>query len=79
MPDELCDILARHGAQNIRISGPGALSRSIPGEVLRNIMANAEVKREFLNFCYEYDSNLCVAGMGKDNLVAIADVPEPRT
>ena len=74
MPDELYEIMERYGAKNIRLSGPGALSRSIPGEVLRNIMTDNALKAEFLDFCYEYDSNLYVAGMGKDNIVAIADL-----
>jgi hypothetical protein len=74
MPDELQGLLRRYGAKNIRLSGPGALSRSIPGEVLRNIVRDEALKRDFLDFCYAYDSNLCVAGMGKDNIVAIADL-----
>ena len=74
MPDELIAILNRCGAQHVRLSGPGALSRSIPGEVLENIMRNDRLKREFLDFCYLYDSNQWVAGMGKDNIVAVADV-----
>jgi len=74
MPDELQAILKRCGAQNVRLSGPGALSRSIPGEVLGNIMRDERLKRDFLDICYAYDSNLWVAGMGKDNLVAIADL-----
>ena len=73
MPDELCDIMERAGVKNTRLSGPGALSRSIPGPVLRNIMTDMQLKRDFLNFCYLYDSNPYVAGMGKDNIVAIAD------
>ena len=74
MPDELRGILERGGAMNISLSGPGALSRSIPGEVLRNIMRDERLKQEFLEFCYKYDSNLHVAGMGKDNIAAIADI-----
>ena len=72
MPDELIGILERSGAVDVRISGPGALTRHIPGEVLRNIMNDEALKRDFLDFCYEYDSNLYVAGLGKDNVVAIA-------
>ena len=72
MPDEVCGILERAGTKKIKLSGPGALSRSIPGEVLRNIMSDESLKREFLDFCYEYDSQLWCAGMGKDNIVAIA-------
>ena len=74
MPDELRGIMERNGAKNIRLSGPGALSRSIPGEVLRNIMRDEVLKQEFLDFCYNYDSNIHVAGIGKDNIAAIADV-----
>ena len=74
MPDELRDMMARHGAVDIRLSGPGALSRSVPGEVLVGIMKDEKLRNDFLDFCYQYDSNPYCAGMGKDNLVAIADV-----
>jgi hypothetical protein len=74
MPDELSGILQQCGAKNIHLSGPGALSRSIPGEVLRNLMADDAAKRSFLDFCYTYDSNPYVCGMGKDNIVAIAEL-----
>ena len=74
MPDELLKILECNSASNIKLSGPGALSRSIPYDVLRNIINDEKLKYEFLNFCYEYDSNLHVSEMGKDNIVAIADV-----
>ncbi|MDR1821350.1 MAG: methyltransferase domain-containing protein [Oscillospiraceae bacterium] len=74
MPDELQAILTRYGARNVRLSGPGALSRSIPNEVLVNIMRNEALKADFLDFCYEYDSQLWCAGMGKDNIAAVADI-----
>jgi len=74
MPDELIAILERFGAKRIKLSGPGALSRGVPGEVLTNIMKDDQLKREFLDFCYWYDSQPWCAGMGKDNLVAIADL-----
>jgi len=74
MPDELRGIMERFGAKNIKLSGPGALSRCIPGEVLRNIILDEALRREFLDFCYEYDSDPHVAGMGKDNIVAIAEL-----
>lgn len=74
MPDELEGLLKRYGAKDIKLSGPGALSRSIPNEILVNIMQNPGLKREFLEFCYNYDSQLYNCGMGKDNLVASADV-----
>jgi len=71
LPEELVSILERAGAEQIRLAGPGALSRSIPGEVLGNIMRDERLKREFLDVCYWYDSQPACAGMGKDNLVAI--------
>jgi 2-polyprenyl-3-methyl-5-hydroxy-6-metoxy-1,4-benzoquinol methylase len=74
MPDELLNILKIHGTKNIKLSGPGALSRSIPGEILKNIMHNEKLKNDFLDFCYRYDSQLWCAGMGKDNLVANAEI-----
>ena len=40
------------GAKNIKLSGPGALTRSIPGEVLRNIFRDEPLKREFLDFSF---------------------------
>lgn len=72
MPYELQSILERLGTHDIRLAGPGALSRSIPGDVLRNIMNEAELRQEFLDFCYWYDSQPWCAGMGKDNLVVSA-------
>ena len=74
MPEEFKAILEETGAKNIRLSGPGALSRSIPGEVFSNIMRDETLKREFLDFCCWYDSQPTVCGMGKDNIVAIADL-----
>lgn len=74
MPDELINIIENVGAKNIRLSGPGALSRSIPGEILKNIMRDDLLKKEFLEFSYWHDSQLWCAGMGKDNLVAIVDL-----
>jgi len=73
-PGELQALLERSGAKNVHLSGPGALSRSVPGELLRAYMRDDALKRDFLDFCYEYDSQPGAAGMGKDNLVAIAEV-----
>ena len=74
MPDELIAIMQKSGVKNIRLSGPSALSRSIPGEVLRNIMRDDALKKDFLDFCFWYDSQPWSLGMSKDNLVAIADL-----
>ncbi len=74
MPDELEGILSGYGVKNIRLSGPGAYGRTIPREILVRIMNDPEQKRDFLDFCYQYDSNPYVCGMGKDNLLAIGDI-----
>jgi SAM-dependent methyltransferase len=72
MPDELEAILKRFGAKDVCLAGPGALSRSVPGEVLRNIMRDEALRREFLDLSYWYDSQLWCAGMGKDNILVTA-------
>lgn len=74
MPDELQGMLEQNGAKKVKLAGPGALSRAIPGAVLRNIMQDEEQKRAFLDVCYWYDSQPWCAGMGKDNLVATAEL-----
>ena len=74
MPDELESILTGYGVRNIRLSGPGAYGRTIPREVLIRIMQDPDQKRDFLDFCYLYDSNPYVCGMGKDNLLATGEI-----
>ena len=49
------------------------LFRSLPREILRKIMADSQQRRDFLDFCYEFDQNPYVLGMGKDNLFAAAE------
>ncbi len=71
MPDELRGILERLGLTDIRMAGPGAYARSISWEILRKIMEDPAQRREFLGFCFVYDQNPYVLGMGKDNLFAI--------
>jgi SAM-dependent methyltransferase len=70
MPDELREILVRTGVRDVRLSGPGALARSIPNEVLRMLLLNDDCRGRFLDLCYEFDSNPAVCGLGKDNLAA---------
>ncbi len=74
MPDELERILEGFGVRNIRLSGPGAYGRTLPREILVKIMQDPEQKEAFLDFCYRYDSNPYVCGMGKDNLVAMGEI-----
>ena len=70
MPDELKNILQRFGVKNINLAGPGAYARTIPNELLIKIMNDPRQRSEFLEFCYRYDSNPFVCGIGKDNLLA---------
>ena len=74
MPDELESILSGYGVRNIGLSGPGAYGRTIPREILTRIMNDPKQKQDFLDFCYRYDSNPYVCGMGKDNLLAVGEI-----
>ena len=74
LPDELERILAANGVRNIRLSGPGAYGRTIPREILVKIMRDPRQKQGFLDFCYRFDSNPYVCGMGKDNLTAVGEI-----
>ena len=74
MPDELEGILKKYGVKNISLAGPGAYARTIPNEILVKIMKDPSQRKEFLDFCHEYDSNPYVCGMGKDNLFAKGDI-----
>lgn len=73
MPDELIGIMERSGVRNIRLSGPGAYGRTVPREILVRLMADPEQKKDFLDFCYRFDSDPYVCGMGKDNLLAVGE------
>lgn len=74
MPDELKQILQRNNVRNIKLSGPGAYARTVPNEILIKIMNDLKQKEDFLEFCFKYDSNPYVCGMGKDNLVAYGEL-----
>ena len=74
MPDELEGILKKNGVKNISLAGPGAFARTIPNEILVKIMVDPAQRKDFLEFCHEYDSNPYVCGMGKDNLFAKGDI-----
>lgn len=70
MPDELKNILEKFGVKNIKLAGPGAYARTLPNELLVKIIKDSKQRSDFLDFCYHYDSNPFVCGMGKDNLLA---------
>lgn len=70
MPTELDTLLQRNNVTDIRLSGPGALSRGIPNQALRTLLLNEEYRQDFLDLCYTFDSQPSICGLGKDNLVA---------
>lgn len=74
LPDELEGILRRLGVRNIQLAGPGAYARTIPRELLVKIMHDPEQRADFLDFCYRFDANPYVCGLGKDNLFAMGEV-----
>lgn len=74
MPDELEKIMWECGVKKTRLSGPGAYARTIPREILVKLMNDPEQKKDFLDFCYQFDSNPYVCGMGKDNLLATGTI-----
>ena len=74
LPDELERILRTFGVQHIRLSGPGAYGRTVPREILVKLMNDPEQRKDFLDFCYRFDSSPYVCGMGKDNLLAVGEI-----
>ncbi|MBR3018201.1 MAG: class I SAM-dependent methyltransferase [Clostridia bacterium] len=74
LPDELEGILRGFGVQHTRLSGPGAYGRTVPREILVKLMSDPDQRKDFLDFCYQFDSNPYVCGMGKDNLLAVGDI-----
>lgn len=69
-PEELGSILKAAGLRDVRLSGPGALARSIPREILKTLLFTEQHREKFLDFCFEFDSQPSVCGLGKDSLVA---------
>ncbi len=74
MPDELKSLLEKYGVKKVQMAGPGAYARTIPNEILHKIMNNPQQRTDFLEFCYVYDQNPYVLGMGKDNLFAKGEI-----
>jgi hypothetical protein len=70
LPEELTTILQEIGIKDIRLSGPGAFSRSIPNTILKKLLLSSDYRKRFLDLCYKVDSQPSVCGFGKDNLVA---------
>jgi SAM-dependent methyltransferase len=70
LPAELDALLRANQVTDIRLAGPGALSRGIPNVVLRKLLLTEEYRQRFLDLCFAFDSQAAVCGLGKDNLVA---------
>lgn len=70
LPEELTTVLQQIGIKDIRLSGPGAFSRSIPNTILKKLLLSSDHRKRFLDLCYKLDSQPTVCGFGKDNLVA---------
>ncbi len=70
LPEELAHVLQEAGLRDIRLAGPGALSRSIPQPFLKKLLFTPALRTQFLDMCYRFDRHPSVCGMGKDTLVA---------
>ncbi len=70
LPAELETLLRANNVTDIRLAGPGALSRGIPNSILRTLLLRERYRRNFLELCYAFDSQPTVCGPGKDNLLA---------
>lgn len=68
---ELAQVLQQAGLRDVRLAGPGALSRSIPLPILKKLLFTPTLPPQFLEMCYEFDSHPSVCGMGKDTLVVL--------
>ncbi|MDF2939126.1 MAG: Methyltransferase type 11 [Paenibacillaceae bacterium] len=69
-PEELKALFDAEGLREVRLAGPGALARTLPGEALRMLMETPEYRAAFLERCYRFDSEPSVCGMGYCSLVA---------
>ncbi len=74
-PAELETLLSANHVTDIKLAGPGALSRGLPNAILRQLLLSDRHRRQFLDLCFEFDSQPAACGLGKDNLVASGRVP----
>ena len=77
-PEELREILTRHGLVQVRLAGPGAYARCLPRHTLHLLLTDPAHREPFLAFCQSFDSQEGVCGMGKDNLLAVGHRPAPE-
>ncbi len=65
-PDELSDLLVRHGCRIDRMSAPGSLVRSVDEELVRGLLNDRDAYEEFLDFEDVYDAIPYVLGCGSN-------------
>jgi SAM-dependent methyltransferase len=69
-PEEMEELLRAKGLEQVRLAGPGALARTLPGDILRKLLYTEAYRVPFLERCYRFDSEPSVCGMGIHSLVA---------
>ena len=69
-PEEMNELLSVNGLRNVRLAGPGALARTLPGRTLSKLMCDETYRNLFLERCYRFDSEPSVCGMGFHSLIA---------
>gem|GEM_PF-4001353 len=58
------DQLQNAGLQEVRLAGPGALARTLPGEIIRKLLYTEAYRVPFIERCYQFDSEPSVCGLG---------------
>lgn len=69
-PEEVSELFRTADLKNIRLAGPGALARTLPGDVLRKFLYTPQYREPFLERCYRFDHEPSVCGMGLFSLIA---------
>lgn len=71
-PEEISNLFCSAELRDVRLAGPGALARTLPGDMLRKFLYTPEYRAPFLDRCYQFDLEPSVCGMGLFSLVASA-------
>lgn len=73
-PEELNELFRTEELRHVRLAGPGALARTIPGDTLRTLLYTSQYREPFLERCYRFDSEPSVCGLGFYSLVASGEI-----
>lgn len=68
-PEEMEALCRTSGLREVKLAGPGALARSLPGDILRKLLYTEANRELFLARCYRFDSEPSVCGLGLHSLV----------